>query len=494
MTQLNRRAFLKSTSGLVALAALDLANLHCDVHRPEQPAIARVPKGPNERLNVAVIGLGGRSSAHLSKFGPKNNCRITHVCDPDTALAQTAIDRARAANGEGVPDARYVRDLRRIFDDRNVDLVTIATCNHWHSLAAIWAMQAGKDVYVEKPLSHNLSEGRRVVQVGERTGRICQHGSQMRSNPGITEAMAFLHEGHLGKVIVSRGLCYKPRPSIGKVSGPQPIPSTVDYNLWCGPAPMAPLMRTKFHYDWHWNWQTGNGDIGNQDIHEIDLARWALNTTAMPKSVLSIGGRFGYDDDGQTPNTQIAAYDFGPGQPRLIMEVRGLKTSCFDSNGVENVVACERGFLVFPSYTSAIAYDLDSNIIRVFDGGEDALHFNNFIDAVRSRRPQDLHGPVLEGHRSCALLHMANISYRLGTVTPLASRGDDLFNDPDANRAMKRMRQHLVDNEVPLTDKNFVIGRRLSYDDATETFHNDEEANQMLTREYRAPFVVPASV
>jgi hypothetical protein len=269
----------------------------------------------------------------------------------------------------------------------------------------------------------------------------------------------------------------------------------VDYNLWCGPAPTAPLMRTKFHYDWHWNWQTGNGDIGNQGIHEIDLARWALGTDAMPKSVLSVGGRFGYVDDGQTPNTQIAAFDYGPGHPRLIVEVRGLKTSVYDSNGVENVVACEKGFLVIPSYTSAIAYDRDSNILRVFDGGDDANHFNNFLDVVRNRRVQDLNASVLEGHRSCALLHMANISYRLGTATPLETRPNDVFvNDTDANRAMERMRQHLVDNEVPLSEADFMIGRRLSFDEATETFVNDDEANRMVTRTYRAPFVVPASV
>jgi predicted dehydrogenase len=491
MTQLNRRAFLKSTSGLMALAALDLANLHCDVHT-ERPAVARAPKGPNEQLNVAVIGLGGRSSAHLSKFGPRNNCRITHLCDPDTATVQTAIDRARAANAGG-PDARFVGDMRRIFDDPNVDIVTVATCNHWHSLAAIWAMQAGKDVYVEKPLSHNLSEGRRVVQVAERTRRVCQHGSQMRSNPSISEAFAFLHQGGLGKLIVSRGLCYKPRPSIGKVAGPQPIPSTVDYNLWCGPAPLAPLMRTKLQYDWHWNWDTGNGDIGNQGIHEIDLARWALNTDAMPKSVLSVGGRFGYIDDGQTPNTQFAAFDYGPDQPRLIMEVRGLNTSPFDSNGVENVVACENGFLVLPSYTSAIAYDRDSNIVRFFDGGEDQNHFNNFIDAVRSRKKQDLNAPVLEGHRSCALLHMANISYRLGTSMPFGS-SDVFSNDSEANATLERMTRHLIDNDVPVEDSTFTLGRRLVFDEGTETFVGDDEANRMLTRRYREPFVVPASV
>lgn len=488
MSTLNRRAFLKSTSGLLALAALDLANLRCT--ESKQPMILPlVPKGANERINVAVIGLGGRSSSHLGAFGVKNNCRITHVCDPDTDKASTAIERARTSNG-GI-DPLYVRDLRRIFDNRTVDVVTIATCNHWHSLAAVWAMAAGKDVYVEKPLSHNLSEGRRVVEMAERTGRLCQHGSQMRSNPGIRDAIAWLHEGNLGRMLVSRGLCYKPRPSIGMVSHPQAPPATLDYDLWCGPAPLAPLRRAKLHYDWHWDWSTGNGDIGNQGIHEIDVARWALGTDAMPKSVISAGGRFGYDDDGQTPNTQIAAFDYGNDHPKLVIEVRGLKTDAYAVRGVENVVECANGFWVSPSYTAAIAYDRSGDIIRTFDGGVDANHYNNFLQAVRNRRRDELHASALEGHRSCALLHLANISYRLGTTATFEQAGNAFGGDEFASDAMQRMTRHVADNDIELPETPCTVGRRLNFDAASETFVGDEEANRMLTRAYRAPFVMP---
>jgi predicted dehydrogenase len=493
MHQLDRRAFLKSTGGLLALAALDLVNLRC-ASTPHQDAWGggvRSPKGPNERINVAVIGLGGRSAAHLSAFGVKNNCRITWVCDPDTDRAKAAIDRARTSNGGA--DPRFERDLRRVFDDRSVDIVTIAACNHWHSLAGVWAMLAGKDVYVEKPLSHNLNEGRTVVEVAARTGRVCQHGTQMRSNPGIREAIAWLHGGALGPIRVSRGLCYKPRPSIGKVSGAQPPPATVDYDLWCGPAPLNRVRREKFHYDWHWFWSTGNGDIGNQGVHEIDLARWALGIAdSMPRSVVSVGGRFGYDDDGQTPNTQVAAFDYGPATPRLVMEVRGLKTSPYELLGVENVVECEQGYLVFPTYTTAIAYDRDANMVTWFEGEADAEHFGNFLAAVRSRRVQDLTAPAIEGHRSCALLHMANISYRLGESVPLDEAGRMLADDDAAQNAVERMTRHLLDNGVNPASATYDCGRRLNFDAVSETFVNDDEANRLRTRVYRAPYIMPS--
>jgi predicted dehydrogenase len=487
MHQLNRRAFLKSTAGLIALATLDLTNLNCASSNTSSPRAAR---GANNRLNVAVLGLGMRGPVHINNLGAKENCRIMYVCDADTARAQAAIDKARTSNDGFEP--RFVQDLRQILDDREVDIVTVAAPNHWHSLAAIWAMQAGKDVYVEKPISHNLLEGRRVLQVAAKTQRVCQHGSQMRSNPAIIEALSFVRGGALGKMLVSRGLCYKQRPSIGKVHEPQAPPSTVDYDLWCGPAPLAPVMRTKFHYDWHWFWDNGNGDIGNQGIHEIDLARWALGTEAMPKSVLSVGGRFGYVDDGQTPNTQIASFDFGADHAKVIIEVRGLKSEPYHTNGVENVVECENGFLVSPKYTAAVAYDRDGNVVRKFEEGNDHNNFRNFLDVVRGAAPmRDLHAPAIEAHRSCALLHMANISYRLGQQVPFEPSRSGVFGDKDADQAFEKMTKHLVDNNVALSESSFMMGRRLQFNADSETFAKDDQANAMRTREYRKPFVVP---
>src|SRR5260370_39140835 len=199
----------------------------------------------------------------------------------------------------------------------------MAAANHWHALAAIWAMQAGKDVYVEKPVSHNVSEGRRMVETARKYKRICQAGTQIRSMPGIREAIAWLQAGNLGKLRVARGLCYKPRLRIGKVDGPQPIPKTIDYDLWCGPAPVTPLMRYKLHYDWHWIWNYGNGDLGNQGIHQMDVARWGLGKSNLCQGALSIGRRFGHLDDGQTANTQICVFDYGDAE--LMIEVRRLR-------------------------------------------------------------------------------------------------------------------------------------------------------------------------
>lgn len=494
--KINRRKFIKSTGGLLALAALDLSNFNCaGIDSHEQVYSFRPPKGPNERLNVAVIGLGGRSSSHLGQFNAQKNCRITHICDPDTAKAEQAMGRARNSNGEGVPDPIFVQDLRRVFDDKDVDVISIASCNHWHALASIWAMQAGKDVYAEKPISHNLSEGRRIVQTVQRTGRIFQSGTQMRSNAALVESMAYVQSGALGKVQLSRALCYKTRNSIGKVTGPQEVPSTCDYNLWCGPAPMTPLMREKLHYEWHWIWDTGNGDIGNQGIHEIDVARWALGDIATPKSVQTIGGRFGYVDDGQTPNTQLSLIDYGPGQAPMIIEVRGLTTQPYKSRGVENVVHCENGYLVSPTYTSAIAYDRDGNVLKNFNGGGDTNHFNNFIEVVRSRKAADLHAPALQGHQSCVAMHLANISLQVGKQMHLDSNHGDLFaSSREANEAMQRMEQHLVENKVSLAEANCIVGPKLNFDAANETFTNNSSANRLLTREYRKPFVVPARV
>jgi len=485
MRNIDRRKFMKSTAGILSLAALDLAK---GANAQEQPPAGEppaAPRGANERLNVAVIGLGSRGSgSHINPYNARANCQITYLCDPDTA-------QARRAQGN-VPGAQFVQDMRRVFDDRSVDVVSIATCNHWHSLAAIWAMQAGKDVYVEKPLSHNIHEGRMVVETMNRTHRICQVGTQMRSNQAIIEATEYLRSGALGRVLISRALCYKSRNSIGHVDGPQQPPATCDYNLWCGPAPMDPLTRRALHYDWHWVWSTGNGDIGNQGIHEVDLARWWSLSEAMPRSVLCVGGRFGYVDDGTTANTQFALYDMGENHAKIIVEVRGLRTPAYRNGGVENVAHCENGYVVSPSYSSAIAYDRDGTVLRRFNGGNDSNHFTNFIQAVRSRNVNDLHAPPLQGHLSAVIMHMANISYRLGQPASLATNVDNVFgNDADGNEGMSRMVQHLRSNNIDLANTSYVLGKRLNFDPQNETFVNDEDANRMRTRQYRAPFVVP---
>jgi predicted dehydrogenase len=486
---LHRRDFLKGSAALAGAGLLTSA-----VEAADEPQ-AQGNGGANGRLNVAVIGVNGRGLDHVGGFtNPKRNLntRITHICDADSAVIGRAMQRISKVQGS---EPRYVQDLRRIMDDKSIHIVSIATPNHWHSLAAIWAMQAGKDVYVEKPVSHNVSEGRRLVEVARRTNKICQAGTQIRSSTGVAEAMEFVRSGKLGKLEVARALCYKSRPSIGRVNADNPtatgdIPKTVDYNLWCGPAPQRPLNRRRLHYDWHWQWDYGNGDLGNQGIHQMDVARWGLGKSEMPRSVLSVGGRFGYIDDGQTANTQICVFDYGDAE--LIFEVRGLPTKPYRGAAVGNVFHCSDGYLVCPSYTSAIAYSNSGEVLRRFNGSQD--HYANFVEAVRSRQREHLKADILEGHLSSALCHLANISYRLGRPTPFNPSTHAFGDDRQAGETLARMEEHLRDNRVPLEKTNYFLGRRLNIDNKTESFVNDNEANRMLTREYRKGFEVPARV
>jgi hypothetical protein len=328
------------------------------------------------------------------------------------------------------------------------------------------------------------------VEIARKHNRICQTGTQIRSSAGVREAIEFLHAGKLGKVKVARGLCYKFRGSIGKVDGPQPVPKTVDYDLWCGPSPMKPLMRKRLHYDWHWIWDHGNGDLGNQGIHQMDVARWGLGVGELPKAVISVGGRFGYVDDGQTANTQICINDYGDRQ--LIFEVRGLVTKPFRQNGVENVFHCEEGTLVIPSYSGAVAFDRDGKEIKRFTGGGD--HFGNFLEAVRHRNASSLHADISEGHLSSALCHLGNISYRLGTLEPFSKSTNAFGDNKEAYETFARMEEHLKTTQVPLDSTPYRVGRKLMIDSKSESFVSDKEADAYLTREYRKPFVVPEKV
>jgi predicted dehydrogenase len=481
MATLNRRDFLRGSAALAGAWAS--TGLFENIVEAGQDTPRR--RGPNDQLHVAVLGVHGRGRDHIRGLAGRHNCLVTHLCDPDTAVVRPAMAAAERAQQRR---PTYVQDLRRIMDDPSIDIVTIATPNHWHSLAAIWAMQAGKDVYVEKPVSHNVLEGRRVVEAAQRYNRICQAGTQIRSNPGIRRAIAMLQEGRLGRIQVARGLCYKRRDSIGHVAGERPIPETINYNLWCGPAPVTPLMRRNLHYDWHWTWDYGNGDLGNQGIHQMDVARWGLGRSSLGRSAISAGGRFGYVDDGQTANTQICVFDYGGAE--LIFEVRGLRSPDFRGASIGNIFHCADGHMVFPSYGSAIAYGRDGEVIQRFSGGGD--HYGNFVQAVRERRPEILNGPIEEGHLSSALCHLGNISYRLGQMRPFNGNGNVFNGDREANETMGRTREHLQTNGVSMADTSFRMGRRLALEG--EQIRGDEEASRMLTREYRRGFEVPDRV
>jgi predicted dehydrogenase len=480
MRFLNRRDFLQDTAALAAAMAGATAAV-----ADEKPV---VKKGPaNDKLRVAVVGVNGRGMSHVSGFANRNNCVVTTICDCDEAVIGRAMKTVERAQGQA---PKFEQDIRKIVENKDIDIVSIATPNHWHSLAAIWAIQNGKDVYVEKPVSHNVSEGRRIVEAARKYNRICQAGTQSRSGTGLREAMAFLHAGKLGKIKVARALCYKPRGSIGKVSGPQDIPKTIDYDLWCGPAPKNPLMRQRLHYDWHWIWDYGNGDLGNQGIHEMDKARWGLNKNELAKSVISIGGRFGYVDDGQTANTQICVFDYGDCE--LIFEVRGLKTKDLLGAKVGNIYYGTEGYMVVPDYSRATAFTLSGEKIQSWGGGED--HFGNFVKAVRSRKVEDLNGDILEGHLSSALCHLGNISYRLGSEQQYDKAKGAFGDDKEAAETVERMRDHLKDNSLKVDELKYRVGVKLALDPTKETFLHNKEANDMLTREYRKGFEVPAKI
>jgi predicted dehydrogenase len=483
MRFLNRRDFLFDSALAAALAGTGLTGN--SLQAADQKKGKKI--SPNDVFHVAVVGVNGRGMSHVGGFAKNNGCVVTHLCDADSAVIGQAMKTVETKQGQ---PPRFVQDFRKLLDDKSIDIISIATPNHWHSLMAIWAMQAGKDVYVEKPVSHNVSEGRRAVEAARRFNRICQAGTQNRSATGLRTAMEFLHSGGLGKIRLARALCYKRRRSIGKVKGPQPIPPTCDYDLWCGPAPKKPLMRKNLHYDWHWVWDTGNGDLGNQGIHQMDIARWGLGQNELARSVISVGGRFGYLDDGETPNTQICVFDYG--NCELIFEVRGLETEKLLGTNIGNIFYGSKGYLVCSSSGTAVAFSPEGEQLRQFKGGEN--HFGNFIKAVRQRDASILKSDILEGHLSSALCHLGNISYFLGTEQPFSKKTRAFGNDKEAYETLARMEQHLQDNQVPLDKTRYRVGRRLTVDPRTETFVNDSEANNLLTRTPRPPFVVPEKV
>jgi predicted dehydrogenase len=481
MSQFTRRTFLEHS--LLAAAALAGAGW-----AEEASARPRRRVSANEKIQVAIMGVNSRGMDHVSGFVSRDDVEIVAICDADLNAAEKAI---AAVEKKGKPKPKAVQDIRKLLEDKELDAVSMATPNHWHALGAIWAIQAGKDVYVEKPVSHNVLEGRRIIEAARKYKRICQTGTQSRSNKAVKEAMEYIHSGKIGKVFLSRGLCYKPRNSIGKVNAPTPVPAGVDYDLWLGPAPQKPVMRARFHYDWHWQWDYGNGDLGNQGIHQMDIARWALKKNEFPRSVMGLGGRFGYVDDGETPNTELVFMDYGDSQ--LIFEVRGLKTEPLKGAGVGNIVYGTEGYVVFTgSYNKVAAFDNNDNKVMEFSGGGD--HFGNFLDAVRSRQHSHLNADIEEGHISSALCHLGNISYRLGSPQSFSAKTNAFGDNKEAMETYMRFEQHLADNGVPMNDSKYLLGPKLEINPKRENFNGNREANALLTREYRKGFEVPNRV
>jgi predicted dehydrogenase len=475
MTPKSRRSFLKQS--VLASGSFFIAkNL--------------VSCSPGKMINVAVVGFHGRGAEHIKSYGKLSGVRVAALCDVNKSYLEKQASELKKAGIE----AKTYADIRKLLEDKSIDAISIATPNHWHALAGIWAIQAGKDVYVEKPVSHNVWEGRQLVNAARKHERIVQTGSQIRSSYAIRDAVAWVKAGNLGKITIARGLCYKRRASIKKTDAPLAVSPDVDLDLWLGPAPKVEIHRKQLDYDWHWQWAYGNGDLGNQGVHQMDIARWFLGEGAIAPRAWSVGGRLGYEDDGETPNTQIVyqAYEKAP----LIFEVRGLPTAKdskdmdkFMGGGIGVVIHCENGHVLVPDYGTAIAFDKSGAEIKRWKGGDD--HFENFIKAVRSRKREDLNADVLEGHLSAAICHTGNISYRLGEKKSVAEIKKAIEGHSGAAETFERMVQHLQVNGVDLEATPVTLGPELQFDPQTEKAISNDAATKLLTREYRAPFVVP---
>lgn len=440
---------------------------------------------PNEKLGVAVVGVRGRGSTHIGAFAGRRDTEVVCVCDVDSDVGQRRVKETARRQGR---EPTFETDIRRVLDDDRVDIVSIATPNHWHALGAIWAMQVGKDVYLEKPVSHNIGEGRRIVEAARKYRRICQAGTQCRSNAGMIAAIGYVRDGNLGRVQVARGLCYKRHRAMGAPSVHEP-PASVDYDLWLGPAPMSPVTRSRFHHDWHWEWPYGNGILGNQGVHQMDLARWGLGVNELSRGVISYGSQPEDAASDDTASTQVVVHDYG--NASLVFEVRGQKSRSLKGVKVGVIFEATEGYLAIASYSKGAAFDREGNKVREFSGGGN--HFDNFLRAVRDRSILGLNADIEEGHLSSALCHMANVSHRLGDPV----RSDEMkerlsiLNTPeDAHATFGRTLKHLKKNGADERELEFNVGPFLAFDPQEEVFLDNEYANQMLTREYRKPFVV----
>ena len=429
--KVSRRSFIQKSAGAAALLSMPTII----------PAHAF---GAADRVRVAVLGVNGRGGSHIQGFSNLPDVEVACLCDPDLKVLAKRATEFEEKYGRKVIQQQ---DLRKVFEDKSIDAVSIATPNHWHALATIWACQAGKDVYVEKPGSHNIYEGRKMVEAAAKYDRIVQHGVQLRSSAAVQEAIKHLRDGLIGNVYMARGLVFRWRDDIGK-KGTEPVPEGLDYDLWTGPAEMRPFSRDHVHYNWHWNWTYGNGDVGNQGTHETDLCMWGLNV-GLPEKITSAGGKFLFDDAKETPEVLCSTYVY-PREKKIIeFEVRPWITNAENGAEVGNIFYGSEGYLVvtgYDKYESFLGRKKEPG--PTMKAGGD--HYLNFIEAVRKHDKKHLNAPVETAHLASGLAHLGNIAYR--------------------------------------------TGRTLTFDPVKEKFIGDEEANKLLTRPARKPFVIPDKV
>ena len=425
--------------------------------------LASSAMGANERVRVAVVGVRGQGRSHLSAYGRIPNVEIAAICDIDENILGSRIAEVEKASGK---KPELYTDIRKLLENKDIDAISIATPNHSHTLQAIWSLQAGKHVYCEKPCSHNIFESKQIVAAARKYNKIVQHGVNARSHGGPMEAVGKMRDGLIGDVYMARGLCFKRRDTIG-VARPEPVPAGVHYDLWLGPAPKREFTKNRFHYTWHWFWDYGNGDFGNQGIHELDIARWGLGVK-YPTKVMAMGGKYMFEDDQETPNTLNVAYEFNEGGKKKLMtfEVRHWDSNNEGQSGVSNSFYGSNGYLQIDGYNKYQSFigkfvgetmpgqgaglRRDRKIEPGPTKNEGGSNWANFIDAVRANDRKVQNNEIEEGAISCTLMHLGNISYRLG--------------------------------------------RAINFDPVKLEITGDKEAAAMMTRQYRAPFIVPAKV
>jgi hypothetical protein len=480
MSELNRRNFVATTA---------MAGLATSLRPVRAHALA------NDEIRLGFIACGGRAGEHMSAFKNVPGVKMAGFCDPDEGKSKNAANNF-------APDAKTWTDLRRLIDDKDIDAVVIAACNHWHCLAAIWAMQAGKDVYVEKPLSHSQWEGEQTIAAARKYKRICQVGTQQRSDPMQAEIKNFLHEEKaLGAIKSARVNRYGVRDSIGLRSTPLTIDPKIDYNVWLGPAQDRPIYRDKFHYDWHWDFNTGSGEMGNWGVHVLDDLRnnVFLDKVSLPKRIFGAGGRVAWKDAGETPNVHFVYFDTGSvpvviGLSNLPSTPGGKKSPDVPGPGSGYIAFCEGGRLE-GQRGSAKAFDAAGKEIRSFKGNSGGkLHQQNFIDAVRQRNPKILNTDVQVGHDSTGWCNLANIAFRTGAE--YSKERAESVQVKEWRSLLEEMEKHVEDHGLKLQSSDFKLSPMLTMDPSTGRFvgENAEKANSFLKREYRAPFIVPEVV
>lgn len=481
MNSLSRRHFLAAAAACGTVTALNPA---------------RAFHMANESINLGFISCGGRAGEHLKMFSKIEGVNIAALCDPDEGRLGSTHNR--------FPKAKKYTDLRDLIADPSIDAVVVATSNHWHCLASIWAMEAGKHVYVEKPLSHNQWEGRQTVEAAKKYGKVCAIGTQQRSDPMQAAIKKFLHEDKaLGEIQSTRVNRYGIRGRIGKRSTPLKVSSSVNYDLWLGPAQDEPIYRNKLQYDWHWDWNTGSGEMGNWGVHVLDDVRnnVFLDEVSLPQKIYGGGGRVVYNDAGDTPNVHFVAFDTGKypvviGLSNLPAEPGGKKSPKHPGPGSGYVVYCEAGRLE-GQRGKAMAFDADGKMIKKFSGnGGNGLHHQNFLEAVRANDSSLLNSDVKTGHDTTGWCNLANIAFRAGKAMQMS----DALSLPDPkglwSGLVGEMESHMSAHGLKLEGDQFQLSEVLTVDAEKETFvgAGAEKANQFLSREYRAPYQVPTLV